>query len=359
MARNDLQIRDMAVKKPTIGILTGGGDCPGLNAAIRAVVRKAIPLDFEVQGFLRGWEGVLHRKSHRLSLSSVQGILRQGGTILQSSRTNPFEDRATERRLHQSLRALKLAALIVVGGEDTLGVAARLAREGFPIIGIPKTIDNDVMGTDMTIGFDTAVHVATDAIDRLQTTAESHNRVMVVEVMGRHAGWIAVHAGLAAGADHILIPEYPFAIEEVSRVIQSRHRRGKNFSTIVVAEGAQFKRGRGKESVIASAASDAFGHVRLGGIGDVLAKEIERRSGFDCRAVVLGYLQRGGSPSPFDRILATRYGVRAVELAARGRFGRMVALQQGQVRDVALSVVKKGIKKVDKKLYQVASTFFG
>ncbi len=349
----------MAQKKKQIGVLTGGGDCPGLNAVIRAIVRKALPLGYEVKGYLRGWEGILTRKSIHLNLRSVTGILRQGGTILQTSRTNPFKDSKTERAFLVSLKALKLHGLIAIGGEDTLGVAARLAKKSYPVVGVPKTIDNDLMGTEQTVGFDTAVTVATEAIDRLSTTAESHNRVIVLEVMGRHAGWIASHAGLAGGADGILIPEQPFELEEICSIISKRHRRGKNFSIIVAAEGAQMKQGRARQQILSSEETDAFGHVKLGGIGPLLAKEIEARTGFESRAVVLGHLQRGGSPTPYDRILATRYGVRAVELLDKRRFGRMVALQRGKITDVALATVTKGIKKVDKELYRVASTFFG
>lgn len=346
-------------KRKKIGILTGGGDCPGLNAAIRAIVRKAAADKMAVTGFLRGWQGIIARESRRLGLLDVEGVIRSGGTILQTSRTNPFRDAKTEARFRRSLEAAKLDALLAIGGEDTLGVAARIAADGYPVIGIPKTIDNDLMGTDYTIGFRTAVSVATEAIDRLHTTAESHNRVIVLEVMGRHAGWIATYAGLAGGADAILIPEKPFKIKEVADIIKRRHRRGKNFSIVVVAEGAKLQGGREGDMVLASQEKDEFGHVRLGGISQVLAKSIEAITGFEARVVILGHLQRAGSPSEYDRILATRFGVRAVELVERKRFGRLVALRQGKVTDVALSVVRKGIKHVDPAIYKVAGVFFG
>jgi 6-phosphofructokinase 1 len=342
-----------------IGILTGGGDCPGLNAVIRAVVRKALPAGYEVYGFIGGWEGILTRKQMKLSINDVGGILRQGGTILRTSRTNPYVDKKTEAKFKKSLKELKLHALIAVGGEDTLGVAARIAKERYPIIGVPKTIDNDLMGTEMTFGFDTAVSVATDAIDRCHTTAESHNRVIVLEVMGRHAGWIATYSGMAGGADYILIPERPFEVDHVADAIKRRHKRGKSFSIIVVAEGAKFKKKKGRELVLASQEKDAFGHVKLGGIGTVLANEIEALTGFESRAVVLGHIQRGGSPTAFDRILATRYGVKAVELIEKGKFGRLVALKGDKITDVALSIVTSKIRTVNPYIYQVAETFFG
>lgn len=342
-----------------IGILTGGGDCPGLNAVIRAVVRKAIPAGYEVQGFLRGWEGILKKRARKLHITDVGGILRQGGTILLTSRTNPFRDQKTEAIFWKNLTELKLDALVAVGGEDTLGVAVRVAQKGFPIIGVPKTIDNDLMGTDQTFGFDTAVSVATEAIDRLHTTAESHNRVIVLEVMGRHAGWIATYAGLAGGADMILIPEKPFEVDEIVAVIKSRHKRGKFFSIVVVAEGAQFKKAKKGELILASKQRDQFGHVMLGGIGNVLAKDLEERTGFECRAVILGHLQRGGTPTAFDRILAMQYGVHAVELIQKGKFGRLVALKEGKIKDVKLSLVSNRLRLVDQKTFAVAETFFG
>lgn len=347
------------MNKGTIGILTGGGDCPGLNAVIRAVVRKALTEGYQVKGFLRGWEGILKRKGHFLTRDDVSGILVQGGTILGTSRTNPFKDQKTQGHLETAFKTLGLKALVAIGGEDTLGAAHRAARLGHPVIGVPKTIDNDLMGTDQTVGFDTAVMVATEAIDRLHSTAESHDRVMVVEVMGRHAGWIAVHAGLAGGADAILIPERPFHLGDVCAVIHKRHERGRNFSIIVVAEGARLNREGKKTLVLANHGRDEFGHVKLGGIGQVLAEAIEQETSFEARAVVLGHLQRGGTPTPFDRTLGSRYGVRAVELVTQQRFGRLVALKNGKITDVALSEVVKGIKRVDPTLFKVAETFFG
>lgn len=344
----------MSRVQKTIGILTGGGDCPGLNAAIRAIALKALEADYEVRGFLRGWEGILTCSYKRLTKADVMDILGVGGTILGSSRTNPFKDAATARRFQQSLKQLKLHALIVLGGDDTLGVAAQLAKQKYPVIGVPKTIDNDLVGTDTTIGFNTAVAIATEAIDRLRTTAVSHDRIVVVEVMGRHAGWIALESGLAGGADVILIPEQPFTFDAVIERLRTRRHRGRKFAMIVVAEGAQLKKGRRQEIVVSHEEKDAFGHVRLGGIGQYLASEIEGRTGWDVRAVVLGHLQRGGSPTAVDRILATRYGIRAMELVGRGKWGRLVALQNGKITDVALTVVSKGIKAVDKKTYRVA-----
>ncbi len=349
----------VAAKKKIIGIMTGGGDCPGLNAVIRAVVRKGAPLGYQVRGYQRGWEGVLQRRSKAIDLGDVSGILSQGGTILGTSRTNPFKDKKTAECLERSLRLEKLTALIAVGGDDTLGVAARVAKLGYPVIGVPKTIDNDLMGTDFTFGFDTAVSVATEAIDRLHTTAESHNRVMVLEVMGRHAGWIATFSGLAGGADAILVPEKPFRVKEVCQIIQKRYKRGKNFSIVVVAEGAKMREGKVGGTIRESEKTDEFGHVRLGGIGPVLARAIEAETGFESRAVVLGHLQRGGSPTPFDRILATRYGVRAVELIAKKKFGRLVAFRAGKITDVSLATVTKKIKTIDSEIYKVAETFFG
>src|SRR3954452_13133914 len=285
-----------------IGVLTGGGDCPGLNAAIRAIVRKAIDrYGHAIVGFRDGWRGPLENMHDELTIESTRGILPRGGTILRTSRTNPFTREDGPERIRENLAGLHLDGLIAIGGEDTLGVAARLnAEHGLPVVGVPKTIDNDLGATDMTFGFDTAIHVATEAIDRLHTTAESHNRVMVVEVMGRHAAWIALHSGLAGGADVILIPERPFDIEEVCRLIRRRHSRGRYFSIVVVAEGALPK--EGTMATIGPAATDEFGHARLGGIGQQLEREIEARTGFESRTTVLGHTQRGGTPTAFDRV---------------------------------------------------------
>ena len=279
-----------------IGVLTGGGDCPGLNAVIRAIVRKGIDAHgHAIVGFRDGWRGPLENAYEELTIESTRGILPRGGTILRTSRTNPFKRDDGPERIAENMRTLNLDGLIAIGGEDTLGAAARLHGEhGLPVIGVPKTIDNDLGGTDMTFGFDTAVQIATDAIDRLHTTAESHNRVMIVEVMGRHAGWIALHSGLAGGADVILIPERPFDIDEVCRLIRRRHSRGRFFSIVVVAEGATARGGHDGDR--SAATKDEFGHVRLGGIGQRLEREIEQRTGYETRATVLGHIQRGGTP---------------------------------------------------------------
>ena len=342
-----------------IGLLNGGGDCPGLNAVIRAVVRRALAEGaHSVIGFRAGWAGVLADDADELTLANTAGILPRGGTILGTSRTNPYADgtdgTATVRR---TLESRGVDALIAVGGEDTLGVALRLHRDGVPIVGVPKTIDNDLGGTEVTFGFQTAVQIVTDAIDRLHTTAESHNRVMVVEVMGRHAGWIATHAGIAGGADAILVPERPFDIEQVVAHLRRRHARGRSFSIVVVAEGATPR--EGTLSVREGTATDAFGHARLGGIGVTLEGEIERRTGYETRVTILGHVQRGGTPVAFDRVLATRFGVAAVDAAAGRRFGAMVALHAGEIIEVALQDALREPKLLDPALYETAELFFG
>lgn len=340
-----------------IGILTGGGDCPGLNPVIRAVVRKAFLEGYEVTGIKNGWKGLVENDTMPLNMSSVSGILPKGGTILGTSRTNPYKKEGDLDKLKVNFGKLGLCALIAVGGEDTLGVAAKLIKDGIAnIVGVPKTIDNDLSATDYTFGFDTALNIATECIDRLHTTAESHHRIIVAEVMGRHAGWIAIESGIAGGADFILIPEIPIDLEEICRVIKSRHERGKTFSIIVVAEGAQFKDGT---MVTQEQKLDSFGHVRLGGIGERLAEEIEKKTGFETRVSVLGHIQRGGSPTAFDRVLGTRLGVKAVELVKNKRFGRMVALQGIKIVDVPLEEAVKGLKTVDMELYDIAKVFFG
>jgi phosphofructokinase-like protein len=341
-----------------IGVLTGGGDCPGLNAVIRAIVRKGIDrYGHAIVGFRDGWRGPLENAFEELTIESTRGILPRGGTILGTSRTNPFKREDGPERIRDNMRSLHLDGLIAIGGEDTLGAADRLNRDHeLPVVGVPKTIDNDLGGTDMTFGFDTALQVATEAIDRLHTTAESHNRVMVLEVMGRHAGWIALHSGIAGGADVILIPERPFDIDEVCRLIRRRHSRGRYFSIVVVAEGAAPKEGTmgtltGKE--------DEFGHVRLGGIGQRLEGEIEERTGYETRATVLGHTQRGGSPTAFDRVLATRLGVAAVDAADEGRWGMMPALRGNRVELVPLADAVAELRTVPPEEYEVAETFFG
>lgn len=340
-----------------LGILTGGGDCPGLNPVIRAVVRKGHNEGYEVIGIKNGWKGLIEKDSLKLDLRIVSGILPKGGTILGTSRTNPYKKEGDIEKVKKNYKELELDALIVVGGEDTLGVAAKLIKEGIKnIVGVPKTIDNDLSCTDYSFGFDTAINIATECIDRLHTTAESHHRLMVVEVMGRHAGWIAIEAGIAGGADVILIPEIPIDIEEVCGLIKKRHQRGKTFSIVVVAEGAQF----GDKSLITKEEKlDAFGHVRLGGIGDALAQEIEKRTGYETRVSVLGHIQRGGSPTAFDRVLGTRFGVKAVELIKNKKFGRMVALSGNKIVDVAIEEAVRELKTVDRDLYKLASEFFG
>lgn len=339
-----------------IGVLTGGGDCPGLNAVIRAVVRRAIiTYQFDVLGIRNGWKGLIDGDVEPLGLYAVSGILHRGGTILGTSRTNPMKDKDGVRRLKDNLQRYEIDALVVVGGNDTLHVGLELFNQGLKVVAIPKTIDNDILGTDFTFGFNTAVTVVTEAIDRLHTTAESHHRVMVVEVMGRHSGWIAVMSGIAGGADMILIPEVPFDIDEVCRTLKKRHEL-KKFSILVVAEGAAPK---GKELVLAGEGTDAFGNVRLGGIGQVLGREIEKRSGIETRVTILGHIQRGGSPTAYDRVLATRFGVRAVDAVAESQFGKMVALRS---EDIVLLDIEKAIlanKQVDMKLYEIAEMFFG
>jgi phosphofructokinase-like protein len=347
-----------------IGVLTGGGDCPGLNAAIRAIVRRGAP-EHTLLGFRNGWAGVLEDDARELTLPSTAGILARGGTILGTSRTNPFADAELggAERVRATLAARSLDALIAIGGEDTLGVALRLHRDGVPVMGVPKTIDNDLGGTDVTIGFDTAVQIVTDAIDRLRSTAESHNRVMVVEVMGRHAGWIATHAGIGGGADEILIPEQPFDIEEVCTRLNRRHERGRSFSIVVVAEGAVAREGSlpelENEPASTRSAVDAFGHVRLGGIGVVLERAIEERTGFETRATILGHVQRGGTPTAFDRVLATRFGVAALDAAVAGQSGTMVALRGTHIESVRLQDALREPKLVDPDLYRTAGVFFG
>ena len=341
-----------------IGVLTGGGDCPGLNAVIRAIVRRGIDgHGHAIVGFRDGWLGPIENVYDELTIESTRGILPRGGTILRSSRTNPFKRADGVELISENLETLNLDGLIAIGGEDTLGAAAKLYSEhGLPVIGVPKTIDNDLGGTDMTFGFDTAVQIASDAIDRLHTTAESHNRVMIVEVMGRHAGWIALHSGLAGGADVILIPERPFDVEEVCRLIRRRHSRGRFFSIVVVAEGAIPREGT-METV--EGESDEFGHARLGGIGQRLEREIESRTGFESRATVLGHIQRGGTPTAFDRVLATRLGLAAVDAAGAGRWGTMPALRGTRIVLVALSEAVADLHTVPAEDYEAAETFFG
>jgi 6-phosphofructokinase 1 len=340
-----------------VGVLTGGGDCPGLNPVIRAIVRKGLNEGYEFTGIKNGWMGLIENDTMPLDLGAVSGILPKGGTILGTSRTNPYKKEGDLKKLKDNYKKLNLEALVIIGGEDTLGVANKLTEDGIPnIIGVPKTIDNDLSCTDYSFGFDTALNVAMECIDRLHTTAESHHRIIVVEVMGRHAGWIAVESGIAGGADVILIPEVPIDIKEVCGVIKKRHSRGKTFSIVVVAEGAQFK---DKELILQEEKLDAFGHVRLGGIGDRLAVEIEKGTGYETRVSVLGHIQRGGSPTAFDRVLGTRFGVKAVDLLKAKKFGRMAALAGNKIIDVPLQDAVKELKTVDIELYDIAKVFFG
>jgi 6-phosphofructokinase 1 len=340
-----------------IGVLTGGGDCPGLNAVIRGVVRKGVNTHgHEIVGFRYGWAGLLANEATELTVESTSGILPRGGTILGTSRTNPYKEDGGADRVRAALEARGVDVLIPIGGEDTLGVARRLSDEGIPVVGVPKTIDNDLNGTDFTFGFQTAVQIATDAIDRLHTTAESHNRVIVVEVMGRHAGWIAAYAGMAGGADVILVPERPFDIERVCEHVRRRHARGRTFSIVVVSEGAMPVDGgvTGQQG-----ATDAFGHQRLGGIAVELERQIEDRTGFECRMTILGHVQRGGSPLAYDRVLGTRFGVAAVDAATAGHFGKMVALRGTQIELVPLQAALDEPKLLDPSFFETAEVFFG
>ncbi|MFQ5823799.1 MAG: 6-phosphofructokinase [bacterium] len=341
-----------------IGLLTGGGDCPGLNAAIRAVTRRGIiSYQFDILGIKNGWDGLVNGEVEPLSLYSVSGILPKGGTILGTSRKNPFKKDEDVQKILDNVKKFDIDAIVAIGGEDTLGVAHKLSQKGLKFVGVPKTIDNDLQGTDYTFGFDTAVTIATEAIDRLHTTAESHHRVMVIEVMGRHTGWIAVMSGLAGGADCILIPEIPFTMDQICELLMKRHKRGKNFSIVVVAEGVKPKE---QESFVTrSSKIDEFGHVMLGGIGEFVAKEIEQKTGMETRFTILGYIQRGGSPTPFDRVLATRLGVKAADLVKAGDFDKMVAIQCGKIVNVPLQSVLEKPREVDQDLYEIAEVFFG
>jgi 6-phosphofructokinase 1 len=346
----------------TIGILTGGGDCPGLNAVIRAVVRASDTQGWDCVGVLEGWRGLLEGRFEELGPREVSGILPRGGTIIGTSRTNPYTIEGGVDKVLQNFADRGFDALIAIGGEDTLGVASKLYSEHqFPVVGVPKTIDNDLSGTDYTFGFDTAVSIATEAIDRLHTTAESHNRVMVVEVMGRHVGWIAVMSGIAGGADVILIPEQPMTVEAACEEVRRRHARGKNFSIVVVSEGYELTYATGESRLVGgeAKATDQFGHVALGGVGKVLGYEIEQRTGFETRVTVLGHVQRGGSPTARDRVLATRFGLKAAELAHVGQFGQMAALRGDDVIAVSLEEATAHLKTVPPEWYAVAKAFFG
>jgi 6-phosphofructokinase 1 len=339
-----------------VGILTGGGDCPGLNAVIRAAGRRVMTRDGEVIGVLEGWKGLVEGLFEPLGPREISGLLPRGGTILRTTRTNPFKVDGGVEKVLANFEREGFDALVAIGGEDTLGVAARLHEEhGFPVVGVPKTIDNDLSATDYTFGFDTAVTVATEAIDRLHTTAESHNRVMVVEVMGRHTGWIAVVSGIAGGADMILIPEQPVSIEDACKELRHRHERGKDFSIVVVSEGYELEGMSDTQEV------DQFGHVSLSerGVGAALARQIEARTGYETRVTVLGHVQRGGSPTPRDRVLATRYGLKAADLVEAKKFGRMAALHGDEIVDVSLAEATAELKTVPTEWWAVAQAFFG
>jgi 6-phosphofructokinase 1 len=339
-----------------IGVLTGGGDCPGLNAVIRAVVRKGVEVyGHEFVGFRDGWRGPLEGLTKPLGVKEVRGILPRGGTILGSSRTNPFKIDGGVDRIKANLAELGIDALVVIGGEDTLGVATRLDELGVKVVGVPKTIDNDLGATDYTFGFDTAVNIAMEAIDRLHTTAESHHRTLVVEVMGRHAGWIALHAGLAGGANVILLPEREFDVDQVAKYVEMRFQTQYS-PIVVVAEGAQPLAG---QLQLHNKQLDAFGHVRLGGIGQWLAEQLEAKTGKEARTVVLGHIQRGGTPTAFDRVLATRFGLNAIDAVHEGDFGTMVALRGTDVVRIPIEEGVAQLKTVDGRLFETAAVFFG
>jgi phosphofructokinase-like protein len=339
-----------------IGLLTGGGDCPGLNAVIRAVVRRSKDFNSDCIGFMEGWRGPIENKTMPLSVESTMGLISIGGTILKSSRTNPFKVEGGPERILENMKANNLDALVAIGGEDTCGVAHKMnTKHGLNVVCVPKTIDNDLSATDFTFGFDTAVSIITEAVDRLHTTAESHDRILVCEVMGRHAGWLAAYGGIAGGAHFILVPEKAIVLDEVVKAVKARHAAGQKYSIIVVAEGAKLE----NEEVLKAQAVDAFGHVMLGGIGERLAKMIEKETGFETRATILGHIQRGGSPTAFDRVLATRFGVAAADLVQAKKFGRMVALNGNQIVEVPVEAGVGELKTLDLKLYEMASTFFG
>jgi 6-phosphofructokinase 1 len=342
-----------------VGMLTAGGDCPGLNAVIRAAARKLIEEGHEPVGLIAGYQGLAERNYHELSRPAIRGILQLGGTIISTSSYNPFRESDGVEKVRAAVEADRFDSIIAIGGEHTMMITRRLyEEEGIPTIGVPKTIDNDVMGTDFTFGFNTAAQIATDAIDRLHTTAQSHNRIMILEVMGRNSGWIALFSAIAGGADGVLIPEIDVSVEDMAAALTRRHDRGANFSIIVVAEGAELVKNGEKKLIRAHEGTDQYGYPRLGGIGAALADELEEETGFETRVTVLGHVQRGGTPTAYDRVLATRYGIKAAELAIAGDYGRMAALRGDQVVSVPLSDVT-GVKTVDLHYLEVARTFFG
>jgi len=342
-----------------IGVLTSGGDCPGLNAVIRAVVRKALTIGFTPYGIYGGWKGIVDGNYKELTINDVSGILNRGGTIIGSSRYSPFEEEGGKQLLIKKMKESPLEAVICVGGEGSMHVAQMAFEAGIDVVGVPKTIDNDIYGTDYTFGFDTAVNIATDALDRLHTTAESHHRVMILEVMGRHAGWIALYSGIAGGADAIIIPEKKVSIEDIMDVVKSRADRGKPFSIIVIAEGAEYIMDEIQSTYKDhNIKFDDFGRKRLGGVAYYLAEEIEKRSGFETRATILGYVQRGGMPTAFDRMLGTRFGVYSVRMAQEGKFGRMAALKGSAIDDITIKEAISQLKTVDLNIYKTAEVFF-
>lgn len=340
-----------------VGLLTGGGDCPGLNAVIRAVVQRVANEGGTCVGLLEGWRGLIRGATRDLNVKETDGIIALGGTILGSSRTNPFKNASSDvPALQENFKRLGLDALVAIGGDDTLGVAHRLFKEhGMPMVGVPKTIDNDLMVTDFTFGFDTAINIVTEAIDRIRTTTESHRRVMVIETMGRHAGWIACFSGIAVAADYILVPEIPIEIDHVVAILKRRRAEGKNYGIVVVSEGAKFP---DQGEMLINAETDPFGHVRLGGVGNAVADLIEKATGYETRCVVLGHLQRGGPPSAYDRVLATRLGLAAGHLVVQRRFGTMVALSGTRIIETTLAAGVAALKTLDLKYYEEAATFF-
>lgn len=343
-----------------VALLTGGGDCPGLNAVIRAFVRRANLHGFETMGLRDGWKGLLEDDHFLLTRETTSGILHRGGTILGTSRVNPFKVEGGLEKVKAAVARHGIGAIVCIGGEGTLGAATQMHKHGLPVVGIPKTIDNDLGGTDFTFGFDTAVSIATEAIDRLHSTAESHKRVIVCEVMGRHVGWIATYAGIAGGADVILVPEHPVDLQLMAEHLRNRHASGRKFSIVVVAEGTKIKSKPGEsERIVTSGALDEAGRVRLGGVGQVIGEEIERLTGFETRVSVLGHIQRGGTPTARDRVLATRYGVHACDMVAKREFGHMAALRGTEILSVPLTEATRELKRVDSKLFEMAQVFFG
>jgi len=351
---------DKESRMKRVGVLTGGGDCPGLNPAIRGIIRKAAISNYEVIGIQQGWKGMLTGKTLAIPAEMVDSLLLRGGTILGSSRTNPYKETNGVAQVRKTFDQLKLNALIAIGGEDTLGVASKLAQEKLPVVGLPKTIDNDLEVTDFTIGFPTAVQIVSDAMDRLRTTGESHQRIMIVEIMGRHAGWLAAYGGLAGGADLIITPEFSMSIHEVMATIERCRKRGNMAPMIAIAEGASITDEKGKKiSEQSKEAVDSFGHVQLGGIGETLAALLKKNTGFDTRATVLGHLQRGGTPTAFDRILSSALGVHAMGLVVQKKFGFMPALTKGEIQTVPLSSAVEKLKTLSPELYDLTKVFFG